>query len=113
VRRLLESAREAGAADDVLWALTALARLKPEDTQVRSQLASELLRRGRASEALTQASFAAWLAPDSCDAYCCLGDALWALGDKQQAAAAYRRALDLDPNSEAAQTALTVALRGL
>jgi Flp pilus assembly protein TadD len=113
VTRLLQTAREAGASDDALWALVAMARLKPEDPRVRTELATELLHHGRAGEALTQAAFAAWLAPNSCEVYCNFGDVLAATGQREQAAAAYRRALELDPASEAARTALSLSLRGL
>jgi Flp pilus assembly protein TadD len=112
VTRLLQTARQAGAADEALWALVALARLKPEDPLVRTDLATELLRHGRADEALKQAAFAAWLAPDSCEVHCCLGHVFAARGQREEAAAAYRYALQLDPTSEAAQTALSLSLSG-
>ncbi len=112
VRRLLESARQVGNQDDELWALLALARLKPEDSQVRLDLAAALLDRGRPSEAFAQARFAVWLAPDNPDGFCHLGRSLQQLGRHQEAAGAYRHALDLDPSSAAARSGLQSSRRG-
>jgi tetratricopeptide (TPR) repeat protein len=102
----LQSAREADERDEVLRALSALVRLKPEDAAVRTELAAELLAQGRAPEAFTHASFAAWLAPSSPAALAALGDALRLLGQNEQAAAAYQRALAIDPATEAAQAGI-------
>jgi Flp pilus assembly protein TadD len=112
VSNLLAAARQAGQREDALWALLILARLRPEDVKVRNELASELLTHGRASEALSQAAFAAWLDPRSAEAYCHLGMALESLGQKEQAAAVFHRALEIDPTSKAANAALTLRRKG-
>ena len=112
VTGLLDSARQAGRNDDIVWALSVLVRLRPEDGQVRNDLALALLIQGRVIEAQPHAAFAVRLAPDSATAHCNLGAALLGLGHKQQAATAYRRALELDPASEPARLALEFPLRG-
>lgn len=112
VTRLLDSARAAGDGEDIVWALVALVRLKPEDGEVRNELVSELLRQGRVVEAQAQGELAVRLIPDSAAAHCNLGAALLGLGEKRQAAAAYRRALELHPASETARRALDYPLRG-
>jgi len=106
VKRLLQSAREAGNQEDIEWALVALVRLKPEDVQIRNELVAAMLEQGRAAEAFTQARFVIWLTPDSPEAHCNLGAALTLLDQPQQAAMAYRRALELDPGSETARRGL-------
>ncbi len=112
VNRLLENARAANNSDDELWALLALARLNPEDGRVRTDLALALLEQGRPADAYAQARFAVWLVPDSSEPFCHLGAALRQLGYHQQAAAAYRRALDIEPTSATARAGLQSSLAG-
>lgn len=109
---LLESAREAGDLPSVVRALQALVRIRPEDGATRNELVSALLSQGRAVEAYEHGRVAATLSPNSATVYSNLGAALLGLGRKREAAAAYRKTLELDPGSEAARLALEFPLKG-
>lgn len=112
VTGLLDSARQAGDDNLVVSALVALVRMKPEDPLVRNELVSALLSQGRVVEALAHGKVAARLSPNSSDVHCNIGAALLGLGQKHEAASAYRRALELDPDSKTARLALEFPLRG-
>jgi Flp pilus assembly protein TadD len=112
VNQLLDSARASGDGDTAVWALAMLVRLSPEDVQLRSELVSELLTQGRVIEAYPHAQVATRLSPDSAQAYCNLGAALLGMQQMPQAAAAYRRALELDGQLLPAREALDNPLRG-
>jgi Flp pilus assembly protein TadD len=112
VNKLLETARQAGDADTALWALVTMVRLQPEDGALRSELISELLARGRGVEAFTHAEFAVRLRPNSARTLSDLGAVLLELGQQRDAAAVYRRVLELDPTSKKARHALEFPLRG-
>ena len=60
----------------------------------------------RAEEAEVAARKATEIEPDNADAHVVLGKALAALGNKEDAAAAFHRALALDPHSGEATTGL-------
>jgi tetratricopeptide (TPR) repeat protein len=109
---LLVSARRAGDGDNIVWALETLMRLRPKDGKIRNELVTELLNQGRVIEAYEHGQVAVRLTPESSVTHCNLGAALLGLDQKREAAACYRRALELDPNSETARGALDFPLRG-
>ncbi|HUG66764.1 MAG TPA: hypothetical protein VMM76_03365 [Pirellulaceae bacterium] len=111
-RELLQAARQAGDTKTVVITLETLVRLLPDDGELRTELVSGLLDQGRVIEALAHAQVALRLEPDSAVAHGNLGTALLALDLKDEAAAAYRMALQLDSTNENARRALEFPLRG-
>ncbi len=111
-RELLLAAQQAGDTKTVVEALEKLVRLRPDDAEIRSELVSVLLAEGRVVEALGHAEVALKLNPMSAVAHCNLGAVLLGLDQKDAAAAAYRRALQLEPANEHARDALAFPLRG-
>ncbi len=108
---LVSAARQAGDVHTEVTALEKLVRLRPEDSKIRTELVSGLLSEGRAIEALAHGQVALRLDPESPLAYCNLGAALLGLDQKRDAALAYRKTLELDPNNESAQRALAFPLK--
>ncbi len=112
LERLLEAARATDDVQATSWALQELVHFRPDDAELRQQLVSELLRQGRVYEAFEHGRVAVRLAPDSATAYNNCGAALLGLERKPEAAAYFRRALELDPTSTTARQALEHPLRG-
>jgi len=112
VAKLLASARQAGDNAAIVSALVAMVRLQPESVPIRNELVTELLQQNRLVEALAQGEFAVHLDPNSSLAYGNLGAAFLGLNQKREAAAAYRKSLELDPTSAPARRALEFPLRG-
>jgi superkiller protein 3 len=113
VARLVDESRAAGDLDEHVRALIALTRLKPQDGQVRTELVAALLQQQRFSEAYAQGRFAVWLSPNAAGAHYHFGLALLGVGQREQAAAAFVRALELDPDLQEARLGLAAALKGL
>ena len=111
-RELLQAARQAGDTETAVITLEKLVRLLPEDGELRTELVSGLLGQGRVVEALAHGQVALRLQPNSAVAHGNLGTAYLALDLKDEAADAYRKALDLDPTNENARRALEFPLRG-
>lgn len=111
-RELLKAARQAGDVGTAVSTLEKLVRLQPEDAEIRTEFVSGLLAEGRVIEALAHGQVALRLEPDSSVAYSNLGAALLGLEHKREAAAAYRKALELDPTDGNARRALEFPLRG-
>lgn len=110
-RELLELAWKTGDHTDLLPTLERLVHLHPQDGSLRNELVSKLLSDGRVGEAYSHGLKAVELTPDSAFAFGNLGAALLGLGQFREAAAAYRRALAIDPNLESARQALRYPLR--
>jgi tetratricopeptide (TPR) repeat protein len=111
-RELLQVARQAEDRATAFHTLEKLVRLLPEDGELRTEFVSGLLSQGRVVEALAHGQVAVRLKPNSAVAHGNLGTAYLALDLKDEAAAAYRQALRLDPTYENARQALEFPLRG-
>lgn len=103
-----------------------MARLRPDDCELRQELIEAYLKAGRPSQALDEARAVAELSlkrgqvsnavvalrkvvtlnPWDARALAQLGDALCLLGDEEEAAKVYERLLAIDPNSKQAKSAL-------
>lgn len=111
-RELLEAARQAGDLDTAVRTLEKLVRLQPDNAEFRTDLVSGLLSQGRVVEALAHGQTALRLDSNSSVAHANMGTAYLALDLKDEAAAAYRSALRLDPANESARRAIDFPLRG-
>lgn len=110
--RLLAAAQKAGDPAAILAARHGLLRLSPYDPLSHGELASALLQNNDLKEALLHSSIAIQLAPNNAKVLCTHGTTLLASGDKVESARAFRRALQLDPDLEAARLALEYPLKG-
>jgi Flp pilus assembly protein TadD len=95
---LLTAAQEAGDAEGVALALRGLLRQTPDDPDLHHDLAGALLAPGDLDQALRHSRRAVELDPASARFHCMHGAVLLALGRHREAAAAYRRALETDPD---------------
>ncbi len=82
----------------------------PDSEQANRELATELLDRGRVSEALVYAQRSVEIAPRVCEAHVVLGLVLCQLGRFPEAIAQDKQALQIDPDSARASFGFGVAL---
>ncbi len=109
--RLLSAAQEVGDSAAIVVARKGLLRLSPYDPLSHGELAAALLEHGNLNEALLHSKTAVQLAPENAKVLCTRGAALLANGDKPESARAFRRALEIDPDLEAARLALEYPLK--
>jgi len=109
--QLLSVASEAHDTDSIILGLRGLLDHAPADSELHSELAIVLLDTGRLHDAAIHSGLAIKLNADSAHLQITHGAVLLALGRNQEAADAYRKALELSPDSEPAQLALKYPLK--
>ncbi|HIE99857.1 MAG: hypothetical protein ABGZ23_05075 [Fuerstiella sp.] len=123
--QLLSTAYKAHDTDSIVLGLRGLLNHAPDDSELHGELATVLLGIGHAEDALRHAedalrhfedalvhsSVAVRLNPDSSRLQITQGAVMLALERNQEAAASYRKALELNPDSEPAQRALKYPLK--
>lgn len=80
--------------------LKSFLQTQPNIAAVRYKLGFVLLQQGKNAEALEQAKRCVELAPNSVNGWAILGESSLNLGQKEQAAQAYRKALAIQPSGE-------------
>lgn len=105
-RKLADAFRTTGKDDRVLAYYTDRIKTHPYDAESHLILAETYLRQNAMTQARAHAETAAILAPKTARAQAMLGSACVKAGDRKAAAAAYRRALAIEPWNEEYQKAL-------
>jgi len=104
---------EAGRLEEAAHELSVAVEKAPGSAPARFNLGGVLRRLGRNGAAIEQLAIAAQLAPADADVRVELGLAYQAAGDRQRAAAAFREAMALEPDSPEAQMHLPALIREL
>jgi tetratricopeptide (TPR) repeat protein len=109
--QLLSTASEVNDTESAILGLRGLLNHSPDDPELHGELAMLLLGIGQLEDALVHSRLAVKLDPASARLQTTQGAVMLALGRNRAAADCYRKALGLNPDSEAAQRALKYPLK--